>query len=421
MGEQDAAVRAGHISFEQAEGIAGRSGKARTTGPRTVEVLGYFGAVALAVATIVFAVDTAFGDGGAEQLIFGRFDNVPAGLIAMVGAAILLVFGIRFTGGSAGAVRRSGSFTLLAAYLLASVSFGFLLYDLDLGDFTPLARLLPVAAVAIFIWLRSPSVPTQLALFSTAVSAVNAILVLIQVVDPIEPNEMIMTAALGGTPDTGGWIALTVATALGVFWILLGGTGRLRTRNAAFVLGASYAFANSIQLFATDDGWTVLSVVLAAGFAWGAANWGSSVLGAFATVSVIALVAQFIAILVDSPTPTTFVVAYGVPGALALIGAWWFTRSAPKPMAPAAVMAPVAAAAAVAAVSTAAVMASTASKPAPKKAPAKKATTAKKTTTAKKATSAKKTSTAKKSTTAKKPVKKAATTKKPAAKKKPTR
>lgn len=415
MAEQDAAVRAGHISFEQAEGIAGRSGKARAAGPRTVEVLGYFGAVALAVATIVLAVDTAFGDGGAEQLLFGNFDNVPAGLIAMVGAAILLVFGIRFIGSSAGAVRRSGSFTLLAAFGLASVSIGFLLYDLDLGDFTPLARLLPVAAVAIFIWLRSPSVPTQLALFATAVEAVRAILVLGQVEDPIEPSTMILSTALGNTPNTGGWITLAVATALGVFWIWLGATGRLRTRNAAFVLGAFYAWINSIQLFGTADGWVVLSVIIAAGFAWGAAGWGSSVLGAFATVSVIALIAQFIAIWVDTPTPMTFVVAYGVPGALALAGAWWFSRTAPKPMAPAAAVATTAALAAVAAASTAAAVASATRKPAPKKAPAKKATTTKKTTTAKKATTAKKTS------TAKKPVKKAATTKKPAAKKKTTR
>ena len=160
MTEYDAAVRGGHISFEQAEGAAGRTGKAPLVGHRAAEILAYFGALALAIATVALAYDMAFGDSGIAGFVFGSFDNIPAGLVTLVGAAILLVLGTRFADHSAGAVARSGSFTLFAGFILASVAFAFLLYDLDLGDFTPLVKLLPVAIVAFYVWQRSPSVPT---------------------------------------------------------------------------------------------------------------------------------------------------------------------------------------------------------------------------------------------------------------------
>ena len=406
MADHDSAVRAGHISFEQAEGIAGRSGKAPVGGPRVAEMLGYFGAVGLAVATMVLAIDTAFGDGGFEGLIFGQFDNVPAGLIALLGAAILLVFGTRFADHAPGAIKRAGSFMLLAAFGLASVAFGFLLYDLDLGDFTPLVRLLPVAAVALYIYFRAPSVPTQLALFATAVEAVSAVLVLIQVEDPVEPTTMILSTAMGGTPDTGGWVTLAVSTALGLAWIWLGFKGFLRTRNTAFALGAFYAWINTIQLFGTADGWIVLSIAIALGFVWAAATWQSSVLAAFATVAVTVLIAQFVSIATDSPTVTTWELAYGIPGAAAVFGAWWLSRTKPGRTGSmgAAMPSP--------AVITAPPLPMVAATPrtAPKKPAAKKPATKKAATTAKKP------ATKKAATTAKKPA-----TKKPAPKKKPTR
>jgi len=333
MAEDDGAVRGGHISFEQAEGIIGRTGKAPVMGPRAAEVLAYFGAVALVVATLVLAYDVAFGDTGIAGLVFGSFDNLPGGLVALLGAAILLVLGTRFADHDAGAIRRSGSFTLLAGFGLASVAFGFLLYDLDLGDFTPLVRLLPVAVVALYVWQRSPSVPTQLALFATAVEAVSAILVLVQIEDPLEPSELILSAALGSMPNTQGWVSLVVGTALGLSWIWLGTTGRIRTRNAAFALGAFYAWISALQLFGTTDGWIALSTAIAVGFVWGATRWQSSVLGGIATVAVAVLIAQFISVLVDSPTTTTFVVAYGVPGVLALAAAWGMSRSPKAPLA----------------------------------------------------------------------------------------
>jgi len=406
LADHDSAVRAGHISFEQAEGIAGRSGKAPVGGPRVAEMLGYFGAVGLAVATMVLAIDTAFSDGGVEGLMFGQFDNVPAGLIALLGAAILLVFGTRFADHAPGAIKRAGSFMLLAAFGLASVAFGFLLYDLDLGDFTPLVRLLPVAAVALYIYFRAPSVPTQLALFATAVEAVSAVLVLIQVEDPVEPTTMILSTAMGGTPDTGGWVTLAVSTALGLAWIWLGFKGFLRTRNTAFALGAFYAWINTIQLFGTADGWIVLSIAIALGFVWAAATWQSSVLAAFATVAVTVLIAQFVSIATDSPTVTTWELAYGIPGAAAVFGAWWLSRTKSRGTGSmgAAMPSP--------AVITAPPLPMVAATPrtAPKKPAAKKPATKKAATTAKKP------ATKKAATTAKKPA-----AKKPTAKKKPTR
>lgn len=392
MADHDAAVRAGHISFEQAEGIAGRTGMAPLGGARVAEVLGYFGAVALAVATLVLAFDIGFGDLDITDILFSGFDNVPAGAIALLGAAILLFLGARFAAHPPGPIHRSGSFALLAGFGLASVAFGFLLWDLDLGDFTPLAKVIPVTAVALFVWLRSPSVPTQLALFGTATQIITAVLVLIQVQDQFDPAAALLSLGLGGAPDTGGWVPALVGVALGLAWIYLGMQGWIRTRNAAFAIGATYAWVESLQLFGSDDGWIVLSTLLAAGFAFGAARWQSSVLGGFATVAVIVLIGQFIAVLIDNPTTTTFVVAYGVPGALALIGAWMLSRPGGTPVARAMPMPPTAPVPAMAAAKAAGTTTAATKKPAAKKPAAAKKPTAKKpaATTAKKPAAAKK-------------------------------
>jgi hypothetical protein len=403
VADNDAAVRAGHISFEQAEGIAGRSGKAPVRGPRAAEVLGYFGAVALAVATVVLAFDVGFGDFELTDILFNNFDNVPAGAIALAGAAILLFLGTRFADNKAGAIHRAGSFTLLAGFGLASLAFNFLLTDLDLDDFTPLVRVLPVAAVALYIWFRSPSVPTQLALFGTAIQVLTAFLVLVQAQEALDPADIAVALGLGATPDTGGWYVLVAHVALGLGWLWLGSEGRLRSRNTAFLLGATYAWFGSLQLFSTADSWILLSTFLAIVFAWGAARWQSSVLGAVATAAVIVLVAQFVAALVDEPTTMTWVIAYGVPGVLALLGAWILsgpggTTTSAMPMPP---PAPVPAMA----------MAAAATKPTAPRAPAATAT----------ATRRAATTTAKKPTAAKKPAAKKPAAKKPAAKKKTTR
>lgn len=329
----DDAVREGHISFEQAEGMAGRPGKAPWGGPRTGEVLIYFGAIALAVATLVWTFDLAFG-GGMLALFLGSIDNIPAGLLSLAGAAILLFLGTRFADHEAGAISRAGGFTLLAGFGLASVASGLLLFDLDLGDATPLVTLIPVALVAVYVYRVKPSVPTHLALFSTAVQALGALLVLVQVSEGTNVQSMVAATILGGVPDVAEepWIALLAMTALGLAWIWLGATGRVRTRNVAFFLGASYAWFQGINLFATADGWIVLSLAIAGAFAFGATQFGSSVLGGFATVATIALILQIVSVVTDEPTVTTFIVAYGVPGLLALAGAWMLTRT-PAPAA----------------------------------------------------------------------------------------
>lgn len=332
----DQAVRDGHISFEQAEGMAGRPGSAPPNGPRTAELLIYFGSIALAVATLVWTFDLTFGD-GLLGLFLGSIDNVPGGLLALAGAAILLFLGTRFADHGQGAISRAGGFTLLAGFGLAAVASNLLMYDLDLGDATPLVNLIPTALVAVYCYRVKPSVPTHLPLFFTAVGLLNALLVLAQVTEPADPQSMLATAALGGTPDVTGesWLALLLGVALGLAWVWLGARGRLRTRNAAFFLGAVYAWAEGISLFGLNDAWVALSLVIAGAFVVGATQYGSSVLGAFATIATIVLILQFVTLIVEEPTVNTFIIAYGIPGILALGGAWMLTK-APKPAAAAA-------------------------------------------------------------------------------------
>lgn len=327
MGRFDEWVRGGQISFEQAEAMEGSGGRPAVSGPRTTEVLGYFGAAAVAVATIVLAVDVAFDD-GFLSFFLGTYDNLSAGAIALVGAALLLYLGTRFADSTAGAVRRSGGFTLFAGFGLATVAFAFLLADLDLADFTPLVRVLPTLAVGLYVWQRLPSVPTQLAMFLVAIDLVNALLVLFQLEDIFDPASTITQVAIGGNTEFNSWVSWLAGTALGIAWVWLGSTGRARPRNAAFVFGGLYAWTNGLLLFSTADGWIVLSIAIAAGFLYGAVTWRSSVLGAFGTLAVVTLILQVIDMTVDAPTANTFVIAYGVPGLLALAGAWWWTKPA---------------------------------------------------------------------------------------------
>ncbi|WKZ82141.1 MAG: hypothetical protein QY307_08615 [Acidimicrobiia bacterium] len=325
MTQQHEAVRSGHISFEQAEGIEGRRSPEAPGGPRTVEVLGFFGAAALAIATLILTFDVTLGEELAD-IFLGTIDNVGGGLVSLAGAAVLLAVGVRLTAGDAGAIRRSGGFVLLAGYALASVAFALLLLDLDAGDFTPLIRATPVAVIAVAVWRRAPSVPTQVAIFTAAVQVVGALLILFQLDDPITPASIATSAALGSTPELQSWVSLLIGTGLGLVWIWMGATGPMRPRNAAFALGAVYAWLEAIQLFASDDAWVMLSIVVAAGFAAGALRWRSSVLAGFATVATLALILQVIMVAVDEPSVSTFYLWYGFTGAAALLGALLLQR-----------------------------------------------------------------------------------------------
>lgn len=309
------------ISFEQAERLEAEPPPDPLGGTRTAEVLGYIGAIATAIATVALVIKVSFS-GDPLEMFLGTFDNIPGGIVALVGALLVFGTGYRFAAGE-GAVRRASGFLLLSGYLLSSIGFGLLLFDLDLGDFTPLVVIIPSAIVAVAGFLRLRSVPTQLALFVATVGAVSAILVLIQVEDRLDPSMVAATVALTGTVDFGSWISHLVNAGLGVAWIWLGLSGVLRPRNAALFIGSIYAVGFGLALFTSADGWVVLSGALALGLLWGAMHWRSSVLGAVGAVAAIVAVFQLMTLVYeDAPGTTEFIVWFGIPGLFGLAAVW---------------------------------------------------------------------------------------------------
>jgi hypothetical protein len=313
-------VRAGHISFEQAEAIAGRPERSSIVGPRLAEVLAYAGTVGVFVATILLTVDVA-GDDLLLDLFVGSLDNIPAGLVALLGSIVLLVMGTRLADSSEGAISRSGGFTLFGGWALSVVAFQFLLYDLDVSDLTPLIVLIPSALIALYVWRVKPSTPTHIAVFLVAVQFITSLLVLFQIQDQITVSSILGAVALDSAPDIQQWLTQLIGVAFGAAWIWLGATGRARPRNAAFFLGALYAWVNVMQLYASDDGWIVLSAAIALAFAWGATQWRASVLAAFSAVATVVLIAQIVDLVADAPSITTVALSYGIPGLVGLIAA----------------------------------------------------------------------------------------------------
>jgi hypothetical protein len=309
------------ISFEQSERLEGDPPPDPVGGTRTVEVLGYFGAIAVFVATVAAVIEVSLPTDPLLGLLFGTFNNIQGGLVALLGALIVFGTGYRFADAE-GAVRRASAFLLLSGYLLAAAGFGLLLFDLDLGDATPLVVLIPSAAVALAGWRRLRSVPTQLALFVVAVSALSAILVLIQVEESLDPSAMALTAALGGTPDFGSWISQLAHAGLGLAWIWAGHSALIAPRNTAFFLGSAYALVFGLFLFGSADGWIVLSGGLVLAYAWLAMQWRSSVLGAIGAVAAIIAVVQVMTMVYDAPATIDFILWFGIPGGLALGAAW---------------------------------------------------------------------------------------------------
>ncbi|MEX2322780.1 MAG: hypothetical protein WEA29_03300 [Acidimicrobiia bacterium] len=309
------------ISFEQAERMAAEPRSDPLGGPRTVEFLTFIGAVAVAVATIALVIRVAFPSDPMFDLFLGSFDNVSGGLVALGGAVIVFGTGYRFAD-RGGAIGRGAGFALLVGYVLVQAGFGLLLLDLDLGDATPLVVLLPSAAVAVLGWLRLRSVPTQLALFAVAVSAVSALLVLLQIQDYIDPTMLATSTAFGATPDIGGWQGHLAFVALGAAWVWFARTGTLRPRNTAFFLGSAWAVVFGLALYSSADGWMILSGAIALALFITATQWRSSVLAAVGAFAGLALIVQLMLLILDEPTATAFVLWFGIPGLLALGGVW---------------------------------------------------------------------------------------------------
>jgi len=321
MGDKDRWIDRGVISFEQAERLDGDAPPDKPGGPRTVEVLGYFGAIALVIATIAGIVKVLIPD-DPFAFLTGDLDTLQAGLVALAGAIVVFGTGYRFADRT-GAVRRASGFAMLLGYGLASVSFSLLLYDLDIDDFTPIVVLIPSAIVAVIGWRRLQSLPTQLALFAVAVSALQAILVLIQVEDPVEATDIAISALLGGSIEPMSWISHAASVGLGLAWIWLARAGTFTPRNAGFAIGALYAWVFTIALFGTADGWLALTVIVVAAYIWAATQWGSSVLGAIGAFGTIVIILQVMSIVFDEgPELNDVILWYGIAGVLAAAAVW---------------------------------------------------------------------------------------------------
>jgi hypothetical protein len=307
------------ISFEASEGISGERHRPQVAA-RTIEWLGYIGAIALFITTVVMVIDLLTPGNELGLLgFFGDLDNVPGGLAALAGAAVLLAVGWWLSKGQ-GATRRASGFVLLLGYLLGTLAIQLLLRDLDLEDFTPIVVVIPVIVLAVFVWRRCPSLPTQLALFSMVVQTVSAFLVLFQITERVDFQSLVLGGVLGGTVDVAtSWVAALVALAVGLLWIAMGSAGTVRPRNTAFVLGGVYAWVQAYRLFGTGDGWIVVSVLLTGLFLWLAVSRRSSVLGGIGAVSAVVLIRQVMSLFIDAPTLRGLALEFGVPGAIALL------------------------------------------------------------------------------------------------------
>ncbi len=301
------------ISFEQAELAGDPDG---TPSPlRLAEMLGYFGSVALFIATIALMVEVAISD----NFLLGGIDNIPGGFVVLVGAVLLFAIGYRLTGHDEGAIKRSGGFTLASGFGLWAIATNLLLLELDAADFTPLLVVVPVAVAALWIYRRHESVPTQLALFFTAVQALNGVLVLIQINEWVSPQDQVLRVAISGSPPEFEWLGLVFQAALGIAWIWLTNQGLVRPRNTGFAAGALFAGAQGLGLFGTDDGWIILFAAITGIVIYGGLAWRSSVLLGIGAAGLIIFINMMVSILVDEVTAVSIALWFGIPG-LAAIG-----------------------------------------------------------------------------------------------------
>lgn len=341
MTDRDRWVDRGVISFEQAERLSGDAPPDKPGGPRTAEMLGYIGAVALFIATFAAIVKVMLPEDPLFGFLTGNIENLQGGAVALFGAALVFGTGYRFADRE-GAVRRSSGFLMLLGWSLATVAFKLLLFDLDIGDFTPIVVVIPSAVVALIAFGRLRSVPTQLALFAVATNLLAAILVLIQVEEATEVTELVLTAALGGAPDLGSWISFAASVGLGLMWVWLARTGGVAPRNAAFLIGSVYAWVFGIALFSTADGWIALSLGLVLAYLWGSRQWGSSVLAGVGSFGAIVFIFQVLSLVYDEIGTTEILLWFGIAG-VATTGAFWMLhgkRDSGSPAMPAPAPAP---------------------------------------------------------------------------------
>jgi hypothetical protein len=305
-------VKNGFISFEQAELAAKPDG---TPSPlRLAEILGYFGSVALFIATIALMIEVAISD----DFLFGGIDNVPGGFVTLAGAALLFAIGHKLTSHGEGAVKRAGGFTLAAGFGLWAIATNLLLLELDAGDFTPALLAVPVAAAAWWIYQRHESVPTQLALFFAAVQVLNALLVLIQVTEWQSTQDQLIGVAISGSPPEVAWLGLVFQVALGLAWVWFANDGWFKPRNTAFAVGALYAGLQGLNLFGTDDGWLILFAGITGLVIYGGLAWRSSVLLGIGAFGLTVFIMMLITVLVDEVTAVSVALWFGVPGVAAI-------------------------------------------------------------------------------------------------------
>jgi hypothetical protein len=301
-------LKNGFISFEQAE-LAGKPDG--TPSPwRLAEILGYFGSVALFIATLALMVEVALSD----DFLFGGVDNIPGGFVTLAGAVLLAALGHRLTGHGEGAIKRAGGFTLAAAFGLWAIATNLLLLELDAGDFTPLLLVIPIAAAAWWIYQRHQSAPTQLVLFFTAIQVLNALLVLIQVNEWVSAQDQVLRVAITQSVPDMAWLALVFQAALGLAWVWFTNEGQFTPRNTGFAIGSLYAAVQGLSLFGSDDGWIILFAGITGFVVYGGLAWRSSVLLAVGAVHLIIFIAMMISILVDSVTAMSVALWFGIPG-----------------------------------------------------------------------------------------------------------
>jgi len=306
-------LKNGFISFEQAE-LAGKPDG--TPSPlRLAEILGYFGSVALFVATLALMVEVAISD----DFLFGGIDNIPGGFVVLAGAVLLLAIGYRLTGHEGGAIKRAGGFTLASGFGLWAIATNLLLLELDAADFTPLLIVIPIAAAAWWIYDRHESVPTQLVLFFAAVQVLNAALVLIQVNEWVSPQDQVIRVAISGGAPEFDWLGLVFGAALGIAWVWFTNEGRFRPRNTGFVVGALYAGAQGLALFGSDDGWIILFAGITGFVVYTGLTWRSSVLLGIGAAGLVIFIIMMISVLVDEVTAVSVALWFGLPG-LAAVG-----------------------------------------------------------------------------------------------------